>query len=126
MNIAHKRKDETIQTTEDHCRNVADIAASYGKNIQAENICRVSGLFHDVGKMCQEFNSYINKEKNIARGQVDHSYAGARFITEFSGGAEKCGDTVKLIARTITSHHALQDIYDRQAATVLYSAFQNT
>ena len=96
-----------IQSVTTHCRNTAKKCSEYCSTFGAENIGRLAGLIHDVGKLCDDFNSYIRKESDIRRGEIDHSYAGAKFIM---GCADReTSGVARLIARVIISHHGLHD-----------------
>ncbi|MCF0230176.1 MAG: CRISPR-associated helicase Cas3' [Parasporobacterium sp.] len=118
MNIAHI-KDERIQTTEDHCRETAEIASKFAEDFSASDIGRLSGLLHDAGKLSEAFNLYITGKKKVARGQIDHSFAGARYITEVADSMNaNCTDAdryyaiSRIVGHIIAAHHGLQDNYD--------------
>lgn len=66
---------------------------------------------HDCGKLNADFNGYIHGTNGMKRGEIDHCYAGARYILEL---AEKTGDkqmieTAEFAARMIIAHHGLKD-----------------
>jgi CRISPR-associated endonuclease/helicase Cas3 len=74
------------------------------------DIAALDGLIHDIGKMTVRFGIYINGESNIKRGEIDHSYAGAKFICEFADSLDsKYHNVSRFIARTVVSHHGLHD-----------------
>ena len=115
--IAHIREyDKKEQSVYDHCHNVGDLCAEYAGPLGAENIGKLQGLLHDIGKLTKKFEKYIKNETNFRRGEIDHSYAGARIILDL---AEQCEDvetkkTAQLIAHTIISHHGIHDWLDNQ------------
>ena len=101
------RREQSVQ---EHCRNTAELCAGYCKIAGAENIGRLAGLLHDAGKLCSDFDNYIRGISRFSRGEIDHSYAGAKYITE---NADKVHAGVsRLIARVIISHHGLHDWVD--------------
>ena len=65
-----------------HCKEVALLASSYSAPLHLENTVNVSGLLHDMGKLNTDFDGYIKCENGIKRGEIDHSYAGAKFLLE--------------------------------------------
>ena len=72
-----------IQTVLDHSRKTAEKAVHYGENIGLKSCAHIQGLFHDLGKMCQDFDDYINGRNNVRRGGIDHAFAGAKYLCEF-------------------------------------------
>lgn len=108
MKYAAHISDDRVQTVEEHCRNTSILCAKYCSFFGAENIGRLAGLLHDAGKLCTDFDRYIRNETAFRRGEIDHSYAGARYIYET---AEHSGVS-RLIARVIISHHGLHDWVD--------------
>ncbi|MGN0611062.1 MAG: CRISPR-associated helicase Cas3' [Ruminiclostridium sp.] len=109
----NEKSNPIIETVDEHCKKVADLAAVYGKEIGLENTCYIAGLLHDSGKRCDDFDGYIRKENKIRRGEIDHSYAGAKYIIDFvmQIGDKKLVTVAKLIARIIMAHHGLCDWY---------------
>ena len=99
-----------IQTVAEHCRNTAKLCAGYCSLFEAENIGRLVGLLHDAGKLCTDFDRYIKNESNARRGEIDHCYAGARYIMELAGNEHLAA--ARLTARVIISHHGLHDWVD--------------
>ncbi|MGB4660998.1 MAG: CRISPR-associated helicase Cas3' [Mobilitalea sp.] len=103
------------QSVVDHCRETAKIAGAFGETIHLENTLYILGILHDFGKSTKKFEDYIKKavaDKNsVKRGEVNHSSAGAIFITErYYKGDEMHKLTAQLIAEAIFSHHGLYDI----------------
>lgn len=110
--IAHIReKDKEEQSVSSHCQETADSCAGYAGSINAVNIGKLQGLLHDVGKLTKNFEKYIRQEASFRRGEIDHSYAGAKYLCELAErtDAGKYESVAKLIARTILSHHGIHD-----------------
>lgn len=111
---AHIRENGESQSVEEHCRNTAMLAEYFAKSSQASAIAYLSGLLHDWGKACQDFADYIHGRNNMSRGEIDHCFAGARYLDEYV----KCQDdplmkrTAGLIGRVILSHHSMHDWID--------------
>lgn len=113
--IAHIRNiDQQIQTVPEHCQSVSEYAECWGKKIGISSVMKLASLLHDSGKCTARFNSYIKGESNAKRGDIDHSYAGAKFIREFAAqnSNKYICETVDFIARIIVSHHGLHDWID--------------
>ena len=51
------------------------MAEKFASEFGEENIGKIAGLYHDIGKYSKKFQKYIRQESN---GKVDHSTAGAR------------------------------------------------
>ncbi len=110
---AHIReKDNQVQTVAAHCKNVSEIAGNFGSIIGISNICRISGLLHDIGKLIRKFNEYIRGENSCRRGEIDHSFAGAKYIREFTKNDKTLCAVGRFIGRVILSHHGLKDWVD--------------
>lgn len=90
MYISRITKDGREQPTRQHLFESAEYAFNIGKKFMAAEICCMSALFHDVGKLTSEFveylrNSYMNEKlgkKRIRRGSVIHSTQGAKCLYE--------------------------------------------
>ena len=105
--LAHVALDGRKQAVTDHCQNVAELCKQKTSTLVCGNIGYVIGLFHDLGKMCSEFNDYLMGVSDKCRGEIDHSYAGAKYILETA--PDNCKVVARLIARVILSHHGLHD-----------------
>lgn len=110
---AHINKKDEIQTVTEHSYGVKEKSKKYAEKINASRIAELTGLIHDIGKLCKIFNDYIRQETSMKRGEIDHSYAGAKYICS---SADKLGskyyDVSRFIAHTIVSHHGIHDWYD--------------
>lgn len=105
----------TEETVSEHCKKTALLARSYSAPFNMESTVFVSALLHDSGKLNNDFDGYIKHANGIKRGEIDHSYAGAKFLLELvSNDDDKYKKEVaRLIARIIISHHGLNDWYTR-------------
>ncbi len=109
---AHIREsDRTEQSVEAHCRQTAMLAARYGKPAGLEKTAEAAGYLHDIGKFSSAFHSYIHGDNSCKRGDIDHSFAGAKYLKELSQDSEDASlqKTASLIGRVILSHHGLHD-----------------
>ncbi len=119
--IAHIREtDNKIQTVNEHCAGVAALCEKYTKKLKLSSLAYLQGIFHDVGKMTADFNKYIQGESSFRRGEIDHSFAGAKYLCEISDRFNDKNKTkaCRFIARTIISHHGLHDWLDEEGNDV--------
>ncbi|MGN0669538.1 MAG: CRISPR-associated helicase Cas3', partial [Oscillospiraceae bacterium] len=112
MFAAHISEDKTrVQTVAEHCRETAEIARKHGQACGLENTSELAGHLHDPGKLTGEFNSYLFGESSISRGEIDHSFAGAKYVNELFSESKNKGwaKTAEMIGHVIVSHHGLHD-----------------
>lgn len=114
---AHKKETENgieIQTVTEHCDNVSKKAEKYGAPLGLTSLAGLAGLAHDWGKLNVDFNDYITEENELKRGEIDHSFAGAKYLTQMAEATrdKKIIETARLISRTVISHHGLHDWID--------------
>ena len=112
--ISHLREsNKKEQTVSEHCNNVAKIASEFGQAVQMSHTAWLQGILHDAGKLCTDFAEYIRGKSDAKRGEIDHSYMGAKYLFAFAQIWYKKNafsmDTALLIGRTILSHHGLHD-----------------
>ena len=93
-----------IQSLKQHSENVAEYCARACQPLGLENLGRLTGWLHDVGK------SHINVQKHL-RGQtnekINHSSAGMRWLWENYGGETASPPsrlTAQMAALAIGSH----------------------
>ncbi len=112
---AHIRKDnegEIVQTVQTHCRNTAAYAGACLRDIGLEDAGALAGLVHDMGKFKEEFARYL-EHPDAARGTINHSFAGFRFLMErYHGESPLKSLTAELIAYAAGGHHGLFDCVD--------------
>lgn len=102
-----------IQSLKQHSENVAEYCARACQPLGLENLGRLTGWLHDVGK------SHINVQKHL-RGQtnekINHSSAGMRWLWENYGGETASPPsrlTAQMAALAIGSHHSERmDVFD--------------
>lgn len=119
--IAHIRlKDRKEQTTAEHCLQTAELAAQYGRVLGLSASARLAGVLHDIGKLTSDFNEYIRENSTFHRGELDHSFAGAKYLLELAECSEdkRIKGAAKLIGRIILSHHGLNDWVNEDAKDV--------
>lgn len=118
MYCAHIREDGEEQTVREHCINTAEFTASALATIGLAQCGWIAGVLHDAGKCKDEFDDYLVaavKGGNVARGSVNHTFAGARFLLDRWHSGEELGlseVTAELLAFAIGSHHGLFDCID--------------
>ena len=113
MFAAHINERQQEQSAEEHCRAAAAYAAAEGEDLHLSHTMQLAGLLHDLGKCTAAFDTYLrdaHSGKKVKRGSVNHSSAGARFITErFRPQSMEELLTQQLIAYIVMSHHGLND-----------------
>ncbi len=110
--IAHIRPaDGAVQMVSAHCRAVSERARAYGNEAAFGNIAALQGLLHDVGKLSGQFDQYISGRSHYRRGEIDHCFAGARYLHELvhASGRKDLSEAAALVMRTVISHHGLHD-----------------
>lgn len=121
MYPAHIRKvdgKKYIQTVEEHCRGVAEIAAELLRDIGLEKTAYLSGMVHDLGKFSENFKNYIEKAadgEKVQRGSVNHTFAGVRFLLEKHSDEQLSGFSdivLEILAYAVGAHHGLFDCVD--------------
>lgn len=114
MSIAHINKNNKIQTVAEHSYGTELKSVRYAEKLNMVSIAKLASLLHDIGKLCNDFEKYIKGENNMVRGDIDHCYAGAKYVCEMADemGAEYY-DVSRFIAHIIVSHHGLHDWYDK-------------
>lgn len=107
-----------IQTVEEHCHGVAEIAAELLSDIGLEKTAYLAGMVHDLGKFSENFKNYIEKAadgEKVQRGSVNHTFAGVRFLLEKHSDEQLSGFSdivLEIIAYAVGAHHGLFDCVD--------------
>lgn len=121
MYPAHIRKvdgKKYIQTVEEHCHGVAEIAAELLRDIGLEKTAYLGGMVHDLGKFSENFKNYIEKAaygEKVQRGSVNHTFAGVRFLLEKHSDEQLSGFSdivLEILAYAVGAHHGLFDCVD--------------
>lgn len=111
---AHIREDAAgrqVQSAAKHCRNAAAYAGECLRDIGLEQAGMLAGLLHDCGKFKAEFAQYI-EAGSVARGAVNHSFAGFRLLMERYHGATAASMedvTAELLALAVGGHKSMED-----------------
>ena len=83
----------------DHLAAVAELAAEYGTSIGMEEVCRMIGILHDIGKARPEFQTYL---RDCAAGRhssgVNHKSYGAYVASLY--------DKTPVAPMVIQGHHS--------------------
>lgn len=114
--IAHIN-GERKQSVEAHLRNTAKIALDHNYSIAFGAVIELACLLHDMGKLCGDFNSYIHGQSDKKRGEIDHCYAGAKYILSLADDSDR--SAAEFVARVIVSHHGLHDWVKEDGADYL-------
>lgn len=118
---AHIRKvdgKKYIQTVEEHCHGVAEIAAELLRDIGLEKTAYLAGIIHDLGEFSENFKNYIEKAadgEKVQRGSVNHTFAGVRFLLEKHSDEQLSGFSdivLEILAYAVGAHHGLFDCVD--------------
>lgn len=121
MYPAHIRKVDDkkyVQTVEEHCRGVSEIAAELLSDIGLEKTAYLAGMVHDLGKFSENFKNYIEKAadgEKVQRGSVNHTFAGVRFLLEKHSDEQLSGFSdiiLEILAYAVGAHHGLFDCVD--------------
>ena len=108
MNVfAHSNGDDVTkwQTLQDHCKTVADMAASFANSFASSKCGWLLGMVHDLGKARASFQSYLYRCNGVEDPDPDfgdrtHASAGAIWLWQHAGNLGKA------LAYCIAGHHA--------------------
>jgi len=116
---AHKQKGKEPQTVLEHCTNVAEMAKTWAKPIGFTHTAYLAGFYHDTGKCSAAFQAYLDQQEDkndpcpaqFKRGDIDHSYAGARYLYEWCDKNNPFDYiAAELLAIVISFHHGTRDL----------------
>ena len=94
----HRPDGADWEPLDEHLKAVAERAAAHAALFGVDELARIAGLLHDLGKAKPEFQAYLRGE----RPSAPHSGEGARYAAERLDAA----GIGKLIAYAIAGHHA--------------------
>ncbi|MEO3946699.1 CRISPR-associated endonuclease Cas3'' [Gorillibacterium sp. CAU 1737] len=103
----------------EHLEAVREGCEVFGQKIGAAHLAGMAGLLHDMGKNTNSFREYISKAVENpnhppAKGSVDHSTAGGKWIYERYHSLKTSEDKIvaEWIANCVISHHqGLRDYF---------------
>jgi len=108
--IAHIRLDKNgnhiIHSLLEHLQGTAEKARQFASPFDSGDWAYLAGLWHDLGKYSNEFQSYIRLQNGIEahieseKGRIDHSTAGAQYAV---GKIDLLGH---LLSYVIAGHHS--------------------
>lgn len=116
---AHIRLDSNkqyiVQSVEEHCKNVANIAKDILSPVGYGNIAYLAGVLHDIGKFTPNFSDYIwraARGEDVRRGSVNHTFAAVRYIMfQYTYGKNCVLDFMyEFLSVAMASHHGPLDI----------------
>lgn len=126
--LAHHRKvDCARHTVKTHSVETSLFAKKFAGKIGLDLIGELLGLLHDLGKYSFEYQCYIKSAVGLfspgdkqyvdakrLKGKIDHSTAGAQWISEASRDAVKINKlTSEIVSLCVLSHHSgLIDVFD--------------
>ena len=106
MKIARKSKDGKTQSVKCHLLNVANLSRNRGTLLNLGNVTFLAGLLHDMGKLSDDFQLYINSDNEA---KVDHGMYGAKYIYDMIPSEESSDVfdkiTAEIISLIICYHH---------------------
>ena len=90
--LSHISADNRKQTISEHLHGTADLCGKFASHIRAEELGRLTGLAHDLGKYSPEFQQRLQNNGK----KVDHASAGA---------VECCRRNQPYAAYAVLGHH---------------------
>ena len=100
--VAHIRPtDEKEQSVEEHCLSTARLAEQYAAAVGMKALARTAGKLHDMGKLTEAFDSYIRGRSSAKRGDIDHCFAGAKYLSGLAGDDKLLKDTAAFVGRAV-------------------------
>lgn len=96
------------QSLEAHARQVAARCATACEPLGLQKLGYLAGLLHDAGKAGQPFQDYLFERNGpAARGSVNHSSCGARYVWEHLSDRSASGRlAADLMAAAMSGHHS--------------------
>ncbi len=117
--VAEGKPFEEGQTVAEHLRNVSARMEKDAEGMGLHYLAGLIGILHDLGKISGDFQQYIrhnhaHPDKKLARGTVNHSTAGGKFLMERYGDLQDPGvlEIIQLAGLVIFSHHSPTGLLD--------------
>lgn len=108
MYIAHKYNDR-LQSVDEHCKNVAKVSSCINKIEYLDNIIKLIGEVHDVGKYSEKFQKYILEGDVSKRGSVKHSIGSGLIFDDLDINNIYYSIAKELINNVVMCHHGIDD-----------------
>ncbi|MBQ2671230.1 MAG: CRISPR-associated helicase Cas3' [Clostridia bacterium] len=108
MYIAHKYNDR-LQSVDEHCKNVAKISYSLNGIKCLNEIVKLIGAVHDVGKYSEKFQKYIEEGDCLKRGSVKHAIASGLIFDDLNIEDKYYPLVRELINNVVMCHHGIDD-----------------
>ena len=100
--LAHRDADGNVQTLHGHLNSAGDLAESYESKFS--QISRMAALLHDVGKIAQQFQTYL-VSGNGRRGEIPHARQGAFVVNDLPISNEAEEVAKEILELVIAKHH---------------------
>lgn len=100
--LAHRDADGNVQTLHGHLHGAGDLAESYESEFS--QISRMAALLHDVGKIAQQFQTYL-VSGNGRRGEIPHARQGAFVVNDLPISNEAEEVAKEILELVIAKHH---------------------
>lgn len=119
--IAHFRQsDQKPQSLLEHSLCTSELCGDFLKTIDLEDVGKLLGFLHDIGKINSEFQNYLRSAEGFInpdadeyidpkkrKGKIDHSTLGAQIVYEkFSSKGDKGEIAAQVLALCLASHHS--------------------
>ena len=125
--IAHISDDgyNREETVAEHTQKTVFLCKEKGKRCGLAAFMSLCGIFHDMGKNKQKFDTYIHadeKRKKSLRGTIAHASTGARYI--YDAYHDSPGNTkvmAEMISYAIAAHHGLFDCVDKKHTDLFFA-----
>lgn len=118
----HVREDDhVVQPLKEHLENVGELCGRFAKTFGFEDVGRVLGVLHDVGKYSDGFQKRIQE----SGPKIDHATAGAKLSREYFGRKWNLLFSDILFGYAIAGHHSgLCDAGDEHIDTPSSGTYQ--
>lgn len=100
--LAHRDADGNVQTLHGHLHSAGDLSESYESKFS--QISRMAALLHDVGKIAQQFQTYL-VSGNGRRGEIPHARQGAFVVNDLPISNEAEEVAKEILELVIAKHH---------------------
>ncbi len=115
----YRQTDGSPQSVMEHLEATAKLASDFTGKIGMPQFGELTGLLHDLGKYSRAFQGYIKSSEgriepdddeyvdaSRMRGRIDHSTAGAQYVSKHKGDSKLWQIAADIMALCIASHHS--------------------